>query len=124
MKLIAQHSGCSGTRLGGVILMKQDNVVDPQAATFADPGIAPTSIEEILPAYLERQRSRAAGFGVRTYVGIIWSAGRSEGYQTEFDEFALGLRQYPLEALDGGHGHRGQPGAVGPPERRPAHAVR
>ena len=37
-----------------VILMKQDNVVDPQAATFADLGIAPTSIEEILPTYLGR----------------------------------------------------------------------
>jgi len=35
-----------------VILMKQDNVVDRQAATFADLGIAPTSIEEILPTYL------------------------------------------------------------------------
>ena len=38
-----------------VILMKQDNVVDPQAATFADLGIAPTSIEEILPTYLGRR---------------------------------------------------------------------
>jgi uncharacterized protein YbjT (DUF2867 family) len=37
-----------------VILMKQDNVVDRQAATFADLGIAPTSIEEILPTYLGR----------------------------------------------------------------------
>ena len=60
----------------------------------------------------------------RTYVGNIWSADRPKGYQTEFGEFALGLRQYPLEALDGGHGHGGQPGTVGPAERRPAHAVR
>ena len=37
-----------------VILMKQDNVVGPQAATFADLGIAPTSIEEISPTYLDR----------------------------------------------------------------------
>ena len=43
-----------------VILMKQDNVVDPQAATFADLGIAPTSVEEILPTYLG-QRSTEAG---------------------------------------------------------------
>ena len=38
-----------------VILMKQDNVVALQAATFADLGIVPTSIEEILPAYLGRR---------------------------------------------------------------------
>jgi uncharacterized protein YbjT (DUF2867 family) len=37
-----------------VILMTQDNVVGLQAATFADLGIAPTSIEEILPTYLDR----------------------------------------------------------------------
>ena len=42
-----------------VILMKQDNVVDPQAATFADLGIAPTSIEEILPTYLGRRPAEA-----------------------------------------------------------------
>ena len=35
-----------------VILMKQDNVVGPEAASFSDLGIAPTSIEEILPTYL------------------------------------------------------------------------
>jgi hypothetical protein len=38
-----------------VILMKQDNVVDLQVATFADLGIAPTSIEEISPTYLDRR---------------------------------------------------------------------
>ena len=38
-----------------VILMKRDNVVDPQAATFADLGIAPTSIEEISPTYPGRR---------------------------------------------------------------------
>jgi uncharacterized protein YbjT (DUF2867 family) len=37
-----------------VIVMTQDNVVGLQAATFADLGIAPTSIEEILPTYLDR----------------------------------------------------------------------
>ena len=37
-----------------VILMKQDNVIDPQVATFADLGIAPTSIEEIMPTYFGR----------------------------------------------------------------------
>ena len=42
-----------------VILMKQDNVVDPQAATFADLGIAPTSIEETLPTYLGRRSTEA-----------------------------------------------------------------
>ena len=39
-----------------VIFMKQDNVVGPQTATFAELGIAPTSIEEILPTYLGKQR--------------------------------------------------------------------
>ena len=43
-----------------VILMKQDNVVDPQAATFADLGIAPTSIEEISPTYLGRRPAEPA----------------------------------------------------------------
>jgi uncharacterized protein YbjT (DUF2867 family) len=38
-----------------VILMKQDNIVAPQAATFADLGIAPTLIEEILPTCLGRR---------------------------------------------------------------------
>jgi NADH dehydrogenase len=43
-----------------VILMKQDNVVAPQAATFADLGIVPTSIEEILPTYLGRRPAEPA----------------------------------------------------------------
>ena len=42
-----------------VILMKQDNVVGLQAATFAALGIAPTSIEEILPTYLGRRPTEA-----------------------------------------------------------------
>ena len=40
--------------------MKQDNVVGPQAATFADLGIAPISIEEISPTYLDRRRAEPA----------------------------------------------------------------
>ena len=40
--------------------MKQDNVVGPQAATFADLGIAPTSIEEILPTYFGRRPAEPA----------------------------------------------------------------
>jgi uncharacterized protein YbjT (DUF2867 family) len=35
-----------------VVLMKQDNVVGPGALGFADLGIAPHSVEEILPSYL------------------------------------------------------------------------
>ena len=35
-----------------VVLMKQDNVVGPRALSFADLGIAPHSVEEILPSYL------------------------------------------------------------------------
>jgi uncharacterized protein YbjT (DUF2867 family) len=34
-----------------VTLMKRDNVVAPDALTLADLGIAPTSVEEVLPAY-------------------------------------------------------------------------
>ena len=35
-----------------VVLMKEDNVVGPGALSFADLGIAPHSVEEILPTYL------------------------------------------------------------------------
>ena len=35
-----------------VVLMKRDNVVGPNALTFADLGLAPRSVEEILPSYL------------------------------------------------------------------------
>ena len=35
-----------------VILMKRDNMVGANALTFAELGIAPTSVEEILPTYL------------------------------------------------------------------------
>lgn len=35
-----------------VILMEQDNVVAPDALGFADLGIAPTPVEEVLPRYL------------------------------------------------------------------------
>ena len=35
--------------------MKRDNVVGANALTFAELGIAPTSIEEILPTYLQQR---------------------------------------------------------------------
>ncbi len=38
-----------------VILMKRDNVVGANALTFADLGIAPTPLEEVLPTYLGRR---------------------------------------------------------------------
>ena len=38
-----------------VILMKRDNVVAASALTFADLGIAPTPLEEVLPTYLGRR---------------------------------------------------------------------
>ena len=38
-----------------VILMKRDNVVAANALTFADLGIAPTPLEEVLPTYLGRR---------------------------------------------------------------------
>ena len=38
-----------------VILMKRDNVVGANALTFAELGIAPASVEEILPTYLGRR---------------------------------------------------------------------
>lgn len=37
-----------------VILMEQDNVVDPDAHGFADLGIEPTAVEAVLPSYLDR----------------------------------------------------------------------
>jgi uncharacterized protein YbjT (DUF2867 family) len=44
-----------------VVLMKQDNVVGPNALSFADLGIAPRSIEEVLPTYLGGKPRRPAG---------------------------------------------------------------
>ena len=38
-----------------VILMKRDNVVAANALTFAELGIAPTPLEEVLPTYLGRR---------------------------------------------------------------------
>jgi uncharacterized protein YbjT (DUF2867 family) len=35
-----------------VVLMKQDNVVSPGAASFAELGITPRAVEEVLPTYL------------------------------------------------------------------------
>lgn len=40
-----------------VILMKSDNVVGSQALSFADLGIAPRPVEEVLPSYLPRRPS-------------------------------------------------------------------
>jgi uncharacterized protein YbjT (DUF2867 family) len=39
-----------------VVLMKQDNVVSPEASSFADLGITPRAVEEIVPTYLGRPR--------------------------------------------------------------------
>jgi uncharacterized protein YbjT (DUF2867 family) len=44
-----------------VVLMKQDNVVAPDAPSFADLGIAPHSVEEILPSYLGDEPEEPAG---------------------------------------------------------------
>jgi hypothetical protein len=38
-----------------IILKKRANVVGANALTFAELGIAPASVEEILPAYLGRR---------------------------------------------------------------------
>jgi hypothetical protein len=35
-----------------VVLMKRDNVVGPKALSFAELGLAPSSVEEILPSYV------------------------------------------------------------------------
>jgi len=40
-----------------VVLMRQDNVVDPAAASFAELGITPRAVEEILPSYLGKKQS-------------------------------------------------------------------
>jgi NADH dehydrogenase len=39
-----------------VELLKRDNVVSPGALTLSSLGIAPTSVEAILPTYLDRFR--------------------------------------------------------------------
>jgi NADH dehydrogenase len=39
-----------------VVLMKHDNVVGPEAASFAELGITPRAVEEVLPSYLRRPR--------------------------------------------------------------------
>ena len=35
-----------------VVLMKRDNVVGPKALSFAELGLAPSAVEDILPSYL------------------------------------------------------------------------
>jgi uncharacterized protein YbjT (DUF2867 family) len=44
-----------------VVLMKRDNVVGPKASSFADLGLVPRAVEEILPTYLGRRLVRPAG---------------------------------------------------------------
>ena len=44
-----------------VVLMKRDNVVSPKALSFAELGIAPSAVEEILPSYLGRGPRHPAG---------------------------------------------------------------
>jgi len=41
-----------------VKLLARDSVVSPGAATFADLGLSPTSVEAILPSYLDPYRRR------------------------------------------------------------------
>lgn len=43
-----------------VKLLKTDNVVSPDALTFADLGIQPTSVEMVVPYYLKRFNKKAA----------------------------------------------------------------
>jgi uncharacterized protein YbjT (DUF2867 family) len=43
-----------------VVLMKRDNVVGPKALSFAELGLAPSPVEEILPSYLPTGSRRAA----------------------------------------------------------------
>jgi NADH dehydrogenase len=38
-----------------IVLMRRDNVVSPTALSFADLGLAPSAVEEILPSYLGRE---------------------------------------------------------------------
>jgi NADH dehydrogenase len=42
-----------------VVLMKRDNVVGPKALSFAELGLEPTAVEEILPSYVRTGRRRA-----------------------------------------------------------------
>jgi uncharacterized protein YbjT (DUF2867 family) len=43
-----------------VVLMKRDNVVGPKALSFAELGIAPSAVEEILPSYVRTGPRRPA----------------------------------------------------------------
>jgi NADH dehydrogenase len=43
-----------------VVLMKRDNVVGPKALSFAELGLAPSSVEEILPSYVRTGSRRPA----------------------------------------------------------------
>jgi hypothetical protein len=37
-----------------ITLMERDNVVDPDTMTFANFGIEPTAMQDVLPSYLSR----------------------------------------------------------------------
>jgi uncharacterized protein YbjT (DUF2867 family) len=43
-----------------VVLMKRDNVVGPKALSFAELGLTPSAVEDILPSYLRTGRPRSA----------------------------------------------------------------
>ena len=43
-----------------VVLMKRDNVVGPKALSFAELGLAPSPVEDILPSYLRTGSRHAA----------------------------------------------------------------
>ena len=44
-----------------VVLMKRDNVVGPNALSFAELGLAPSAVEQILPSYVRADPRRPAG---------------------------------------------------------------
>lgn len=44
-----------------VVLMKRDNVVGPNAWSFADLGVEPSAVEQILPSYVRADPRRPAG---------------------------------------------------------------
>ena len=61
--LMAPLPNCPTSR-DQVVLMKRDNVVSPDAFSFAELGLAPSAVEEILPCYLGRRPSHPARGGL------------------------------------------------------------